>query len=378
MKTIKEINEKIKKGKAVVLTAKEVKKLGEKKSPEEIAKKVDVVTTATFGPMCSSGVFLNFGHPSPATKMQKVTLDGVPAYGGVAAVDVYLGATEEHPENRKFGGAHVIYKLINGEEIFVDFTATPSDCYPGTKESGNISLKHLNQAYFYNPRNCYQNYNAATNSSGKDLFTYMGKLNSNFGSVNYAGSGEISPLLNDPELKTIGIGTRIFFCGGDGYIAWEGTQFNSNQVKDNKTNLPIGPAATLAITGDLRQMSPEFVKPIVIPGYGVSLSLAIGIPIPILNKDIAKKVLVKNSDIKTNVEDYATGKTVQVVNYQELLENSLYINGKKVQTKSFSNNTGATKVLSLLKEKILSGDFLLTEPVAQLPFCGKNTPFGQV
>ncbi|HNX67790.1 MAG TPA: homocysteine biosynthesis protein, partial [Bacteroidales bacterium] len=61
-KSIEEINEKIRTGKAVVLTAGEVSAMGKEMSPADVLKKVDVVTTATFGPMCSSGAFINFGH----------------------------------------------------------------------------------------------------------------------------------------------------------------------------------------------------------------------------------------------------------------------------------------------------------------------------
>jgi len=94
-KTVAEINEKIKKGEAVVLTAEEVSKMAETASPEEIAKKVDVVTTATFGAMCSSGAFINFGHADPPIRMEEITLNNVPVYGGLAAVDTYVGATAE-------------------------------------------------------------------------------------------------------------------------------------------------------------------------------------------------------------------------------------------------------------------------------------------
>ena len=62
MKTYAEINEKIKKGTAVVLTAEEVSELSKTLSPKEIAEKVDVVTTATFGAMCSC---LLYTSPSP-------------------------------------------------------------------------------------------------------------------------------------------------------------------------------------------------------------------------------------------------------------------------------------------------------------------------
>jgi uncharacterized protein (DUF39 family) len=60
--------------------------------PEKAAEKVDVVTTGTFGAMCSSGVWINFGHSDPPFKIAKCWLNDVQGYGGVAAVTA-LGNT---------------------------------------------------------------------------------------------------------------------------------------------------------------------------------------------------------------------------------------------------------------------------------------------
>ena len=68
-KTIKEINERIKKGEAVVVTAEEIIDLVDKKGIKEASQEVDVVTTATFGPMCSSGAYFNIGHAKPKIKL---------------------------------------------------------------------------------------------------------------------------------------------------------------------------------------------------------------------------------------------------------------------------------------------------------------------
>ena len=114
MKTYAEINEKIKKGTAVVLTAEEVSELSKTLSPKEIAEKVDVVTTATFGAMCSSGAFLNFGHSNPPIRMEKIELNGVRVSGGLAAVDTYVGATDCNPSSPAYGGAHIIDRHLAG------------------------------------------------------------------------------------------------------------------------------------------------------------------------------------------------------------------------------------------------------------------------
>ena len=60
-----EINARIASGEAVVFTAEEFAALAADEGVKAAAKKVDVVTTGTFGPMCSSGVIMNFGHSDP-------------------------------------------------------------------------------------------------------------------------------------------------------------------------------------------------------------------------------------------------------------------------------------------------------------------------
>src|SRR4030042_2796249 len=94
MKTYEQINNRIESGKAVVLTADGIIDYVDKKGLAAAAKEVDVVTTATFGPMCSSGCFLNFGHASPRIRMSEAWVEDVLVYTGIAGVGVYLGATQ--------------------------------------------------------------------------------------------------------------------------------------------------------------------------------------------------------------------------------------------------------------------------------------------
>jgi uncharacterized protein (DUF39 family) len=236
-KTIKEINEKIKKGEVVVVTAEEMKEIVRQKGEKKAAQEVDVVTTATFGPMCSSGAYLNLGHTKPRIKLGggKAYLNDVEVYTGFAAVDIYIGATalpDDDPRNKvypgefKYGGGHLIEDLVKGKDLPLRATAYGTDCYPRKNLQTLINLKDINEAVLFNPRNCYQNYNVAVNPSSKILYTYLGVLRPNFGNANYCSAGQLSPLLNDPYYKTIGIGTKIFLGGGIGFVAWWGTQHN--------------------------------------------------------------------------------------------------------------------------------------------------------
>lgn len=363
-RSIEEINEKIRKGRAVVLTAEQVAAMGREATPAEVAEKVDVVTTGTFGPMCSSGMFINFGHTDPPMRMEKITLNNVPVFGGIAAVDAYVGATETALPHDQYGGAHVIEELIAGKDVLLQATAKGTDCYPRTEVKTLINKATVNEMFMFNPRNAYQNYNVAVNSTSKMKFTYMGTLLPSFGNATFSTSGELSPLLNDPEMRTIGIGTRIFFGGATGYVAWHGTQFNTGKPV-NEHGVPIGNSATLALIGNAKEMSTRFIRAAYFEKYGVSIFVGVGIPIPVLDEEMARRVMVRNSQIETNIIDYGSPghDLLGRVNYESLFSGEITLKGKKIRTAPLSSVRVAREIAETLCREITACRFMLTAPV---------------
>lgn len=380
-KTYEEINAKIKAGEAVVVTAEEMVNIVKENGPEATAKKIDVVTTGTFAPMCSSGLFFNFGQMVPTIKASKVWLNKVPAYGGLAAVDSYIGATEpaeDDPLNKiypgafSYGGGHVIEDLLRGKKLLLEAKAYGTDCYAAKKMKKEVSLADLPHALLCNPRNGYQNYNCAVNLSDKTVHTYMGMLKPKCRNANYCSAGELSPLLNDPYYKTIGVGTRIFLGGAQGYVTWQGTQHNPNAPR-GVNGVPNKPAGTIMVQGDLKQMSAEWLRGVAIRGYGCSLAVGLGIPIPILNSDMAKFTGVSDADLYTQVVDYGHDYTNGIarsygkVSYKDLKSGEIEVNGNMVKTASLSSIIKAREIADLLKKQILDGSFLLNKPAELLP-----------
>jgi uncharacterized protein (DUF39 family) len=381
-KAYDEINEKIKKKQVVVVTAEEMIQIVESKGAKKAAELVDVVTTGTFGPMCSSGAILNTGHTTPRMKIQKTWLNNVPAYSGLAAVDMYIGATELQeddlanrvfPGDFKYGGAHVIEDLIAGKDIVLRGTSYGTDCYPKKTLETLINIKDLNNAMLFNPRNAYQNYNVAVNKRSKrTLYTYLGILLPDMSNANYCSAGELSPLLNDPLYRTIGIGTRIFLGGGVGYICHHGTQHDPTTPR-MPNGTPKGGSGTIAVVGDMKRMSTDFIRAASIKGYGTSLSVGIGVPIPILDEEMARFTAVKNSEIFAPVVDYAeaysnnTGEVLARVSYAELRSGQISIDGKKIRTTSLSSLAKARQIAIRLKDLIKKGEFYLAQPVELLP-----------
>jgi len=380
-KTIQEINQKIRSGDVVVVTAEEIIDIVKNDGPVEAAQNVDVVTTGTFAPMCSSGAFINFGHSVPGIKASKVWMNRVPAYAGLAAVDCYLGGTEPveddplnkvYPGEFSYGGGHVIQELVAGKKVHLKALAYATDCYPKRVLEKEISLRSLPQATLCNPRNGYQNYNCAVNLTNKTIYTYMGTLKPRAGNANYCSAGQLSPLFNDPFYQTIGLGTCIFLGGGDGYVVWHGTQHKPS-VKRSPRGIPLSPAGTLWVMGDMKTMSPQWLVGVSLQGYGCSLAVGLGIPIPLLNEEIAAHTAVSDEEIFTQVVDYGhdypngISKSYGQVSYAELKSGVIRLNGDEIPTVPLSSVVKAREICEILKTKISQGKFTLGEPQFTLP-----------
>jgi len=360
-RTVEEINEKIRRGDAQVLTAEEMKKLVESSGVEVAFKEVDVVTTGTFGAMCSSGAVINLGHSDPPIKIDHAWMNDVEVCHPGAAVDLYIGATNMSLKQPfEYGGGHVIQDLVGGKEVELRATAYGTDCYPRTQLKTNITKDDLNQFQLLNFRNCYQRYNCAVNTSDETIYTYMSKLLPRMRNATFSGAGELNPLMNDPDYETIGMGTRVFLGGAQGYVIGEGTQHSPKNLN-----------GTLMVKGDAKKMSPEFLQGAAFTKYGTSLYVGLGIPIPILNEGLAKKTGIRDSEIFTDVVDYSVPRRerpkLKKVSYKELKSGLITVNDKKIRVSSLSSIKMAKKVSQTIKTWIDGGSFLLTAPVERLP-----------
>lgn len=380
MRTIAEINDKISRQHAVVWTVEELKARVVEVGVTQAAKEVDVITTGTFEPMESSGAIINLGHTDPPIKIRRCWLDGVPAYAGFGAVDLYIGATQlvetnEGEDSRERGGGHVIEDLIAGQPVQLRAIGQTTDCYPRASFETTITRDTINQFYLYNPRNLYQNFIVGVNGGDRPLFTYLGPLQPRLSNAVYSNTGAISPLLNDPDLQLIGIGTRIFLGGGIGYVAWEGTQHFPLQ-KRLPNHTPVGPAATLSLIGDAKQMHAKWVRGCYFKNYGPSLMLGVGVPLPVLHEQVVACCAVQDKDIVAPVVDFSIPRRVRptfgLVTYAQLKTGRITIEGKPVRVAPLASIYLSRQVALELKQWIETGKFTLTEPVAALP---KDTSF---
>jgi len=144
-------------------------------------------------------------------------------------------------------------------------------------------------------------------------------------------------------------------------------------VPRGDNGVPLTGAGTLALIGDLKQMKPEWLRGTSYLGYGASLAVGVGIPIPILNEEILLYTAVKDEDLYAPIQDYGSdypnreGSNLGRVSYADLRSGKITVMGKEVPTTPLSSYQKAREIAKILKEWIRSGSFLLTEPVQLLP-----------
>ena len=280
-KTISEINEKLKKGEAVIMTAMEFKK--EVRSGYKFkVSDVDVVTTATRAIMSgtSAVVVVPVAEEGVFKRAEKMLLNGVPCFPGSnleegsGLVDTIIYGTEESVDYEgRYGGGHLLRDIVEGKEIEVECLTSE-----GKTINTSFTLDQLRFARIYSFRNGFQNYYAFANI--KNHKSYRENPLSIFacrplpvlGGLGMSGSGELNPLDNDPHGRILRAGMKIMVNKVPGVVIGYGTRSKPGM-------------RALSIAADMFGMDPEFMGGFK-TSYGVEVTNGIAVPFPILNQDI--------------------------------------------------------------------------------------------
>ena len=365
MKTFEEINEKIKIGKAQVLTAQEAKALIKEKGLEYFTKNIDVVTFASFEMHTNALLCLSFGQTDPLIYFSEVSVNNVPAYP-CGPTDIALSCIASSPEDIKYGGAHVLEDLIKGKDINLKASGKNLEVFTNKEFETWFNLKNLNHGKLLLNQAIIQNNIVATNSGEKDINSPMGTLIGKLENSTYNSSSFLNPLINDPYADLIGIGTKIWIAGSNGVITGHGSNHNPLQ-KRNEHGIPIGPGITLSAIANIESMHSKWVRGGYIKSYGPVLYIGIGVPIPVLNEEIAKHISISDENIYSTIVDFSIPRRTKPIfgqcSYNELRTSTVMINKKPTLSAPLSSIAMAIEICNELKNTILKKDFLLSEKI---------------
>jgi putative methanogenesis marker 16 metalloprotein len=304
-RTIKQINDKIAKGDATVLTAREVANLLAAGKEGEV-KQADVVTTGTMGLMSGTYAVLSFPIAKAGLhrRFTHGTINGVPVSIGPAPneslgiVDAFVFGTQESEEDPNYGGSFLFRDLVEGKEVTVEATSNE-----GKKVEAVMTINDMGTAKLMSVRNCFRNYRAMVNPSKSEFTSIFSNLpfRPNYGGLTFSGCGHLSPLQNDPELISVGVGTGLLFNGAEGFVFSTGTRCSPKYPN-------------LMTAADMKDMDP-----ILMGGFrtaaGPEVLTTYAIPIPVLNDSILKSVMTRDEDIPLSIADVRDRHKIGQTNY---------------------------------------------------------------
>jgi len=227
------------------VTAEEMVEFVRDKGTKVAAEQVDVVTTGTFGPMCSSGMFVNLGHSKPRIKIGggTCTLNDVPVTPGSRrrCVSWRDGHTDDDPRNQVYPGVPlrrrtVIEDFVAGKNIRLEATSYGTDCYPRKKIETYINKGLVNEAYIYNPRNCYQNYNVAVNVGNRVIHTYLGVLKPGLAMLIIAAAASCRHCSRTPRTGRSVSERERFWAAA--WVTWPGTAHSTTPARCAPLTVP--------------------------------------------------------------------------------------------------------------------------------------------
>ncbi len=362
-RTIAEINDKIKQGSVVALTAREMVDLVRRRGVEAAAKTVDVVTTGTFAPVLSCGLLMTFKQPRPRIKAHRAWLNGVPACAGLGPSQVFLSAgepVENDPLNRVppgefgYGGGHVIEDLISGEEIILTVHGYAPSCHPRPEMSNAVSLNDLESATLIAVNPAAEQWPCGVNLSDATIHTFLGTLKPRLGNANFCSAGALSPFMKGPLSRFVGPGTGVFLGGGLGQVVGSGAA-----------------QPDLTLIGRLEDMSPRYVVGLSLQGFGCALALGVGLPLPILDEEAAAWAGRPDEELFLAVKDMAhdypanSQRSLGLVSLAQLFAGSIPINGQDVPAVPLSSRLRSQEICQLLKKWIAAGRFHLGQPAPE-------------
>jgi uncharacterized protein (DUF39 family) len=144
-------------------------------------------------------------------------------------------------------------------------------------------------------------------------------------------------------------------------------------VVRTEKGVPKRGSGTLAVIGDLKQMMPRWLVGTTFLGYGCTLTVGLGVPIPVLSEEILLYTTVKDEEILAPIVDYSdtypqrSPDVLGEVSYAQLKTGKFTVKGKEVPAASISSYSRALEIANILKDWIKKGEFLLSQPVAPLP-----------
>lgn len=342
MRTWAEIDQRLYQGQATVATVSEALQLIQEQGLEDAAERIDVVVTATFGPVSWAQLFF---RPAPASAAQWAEyswLAGLPLQQGFFPQEFVLETSTRNSRSQQRGGGHLLEAWLAGERLPLRLQLRPTTPSAPSHWEGSIGLADLEAAQLQVVLPSAARGVVAVNSQAQSLPSEFGILLPDMGNAAHTWMGPWEPAVLDPTGKAVFSGLPLLVAGNIGQVAWR---------KEH----------CIALSTDFRSTRREQLRALSIPGYKAGLSIGVAWPIAVLGPQTLAPLAEPEVSLLADVLDLSSAQRpfplLGQVSYPDLSRGVVQVDGRPVPVTSLSSPTRAEHLAEDLKQRLLRREF---------------------
>jgi len=327
----------------------------------------DVVVAADAGFTDQASLLLSLGPTDPPIRLRAGQLAGVQGLAGCGSGELVLpigGGLGDAP-----GGAELLAALLQGRALPFDARGEATALHPRRELHTELGLEQIGTGRLLLHRAISENGVVALSQAEGPCPSPYGTLLGPAANALYSCSGAGSIGLSMPGLSLLGPGSPVLVGGALGWVVGAGSGHQPG-CRRQASGHARTPGAAAAVSVDLHDLRPEWVRPCFFEGHGSALLVAIAAPVPLINADVARQAAAGPEALEAPVLDLSVPRRVKpslgAVTYAELLSGTITVRGRSVGCAPSHSPRLAAAAAEALAEALLSGAFPLRLPLAPL------------
>jgi uncharacterized protein (DUF39 family) len=329
----------------------------------------DVVVAANAEFTDQASLHLSLGATDPPIRLRDPQLDGVAALAGGAGSDLVLPIAGARADGQRHGGAQVLAALLAGASVEFSAAGEVTPLQPRRELHTRLSLEQIGLGRLLLHRAIGENGLVAVSSAAGLIRSPYGPLLGPWANALYTCGGADSIGLVMPGLSLLGPGSPVLVGGAIGWVIGSGSA-HQPQPRRLASGHARSPGATAAVSVDLQELDPRWLRAAYFEGHGSALLVAIAAPVPLLNASIAIQAAATDEELEAPVLDISIPRRIKPsfggVPYSALKAGQIEVDGRLIAAAPAHSPRLAAAMASELVARLVDGRFPLRLPLQPL------------
>ena len=366
-RTEAELRRKQERGQLQVRAAADFRSLVQHAGLAEAYAATDVVVAADAGFTDQASLHLSLGPTDPPIRLRDGQLAGVAGLAGCGAGELVLPIGGGLAD--AMGGAQLLGALLAGRALPFSASGEATALHPRRDLQTELSLGQIGGGRLLLHRAIAENGVVALSQADGPCPSPYGTLLGPAANALYSCGGAGSIGLTMPGLALLGPGSPVLVGGALGWVVGAGSGHQPD-CRRQASGHARSPGAAAAVSVDLHELRPEWVRPCVFEGHGSALLITVAAPVPLINAAVARQAAAGPYELEAPVLDLSVPRRVKPslgsATYGELLSGTITVQGRPVACAPSHSPRLAAAAAEALVEALGNGSFPLRLPLVPL------------